>query len=93
MKEDILEPKQYKKKGSSRFMQVVPNKKMNDPKAYPDWFIDVSFYTNVSKTLKDCSTIIKSDLKTHMTMYLREGWEETDYVNISIQKDETNNKS
>jgi len=74
-------------------MQVVPNKKMNDIKAYPDWFIDVSFYTNKSKTLKDCSTIIKSDLENHMRMYIREGWEETDYVDILSNKDETNIKS
>ena len=85
MKDKILETKQYRKKGSPNFMQVAANEDMNDPKAYPDWFIDIGFYNNKSRKIKDSVTIIKNDLTNHMRMYLAEGWKEVDkkdYVDI-----------
>jgi len=89
MKEKVLKPTRYKKKGSPYYLVVAPNNKMNDKKVDTDWFLDITTHSNKSNEVKDCVTIIKSDLKGHMTMYFREGWEETDYVDILSEDVET----
>ena len=70
-------------------MQIAPNTWMNDPKDYPDWFIDITLYNNKSKKLKECTTINKKDLEGHLHMYMNDGWKEADkkdYVDILMIK-------
>jgi len=92
MKEKVLSPKQYAKKGSPNYLVVAPNKSMNSKKHYPDWFIDITLYSNKSNELKECTTVIKDDLSGHMKMYIIEGWKETEYVDIFAKTSETNNE-
>jgi len=95
MKEETLKTKKYKKKGSPNIMVIGPNTWMNDPKEYPDWFVDITSYSKKSKKLKECTTIIKKDLENYLRMYLNKGWEELDkkeYVDISSEVGETKKK-
>ena len=63
MSDKILKTKQYKKKGSPNILVIGPNTWMNDPKEYPDWFVDITSYSKKSKKPKESSTIIKKDLE------------------------------
>ena len=96
MSKKTLKTIQYKKKGSPNLLVIGPNTWMNDPKEYPDWFVDITLYSKKSKKLKECTTIIKKDLEGHLRMYTNEGWEELDkkdYVDIFTGKNETKNKN
>lgn len=92
MKEEILKPKQYKKKGSPNFIIVAPNTWMNDD-VDVDWFVDITTYSNKTKKEKEVMTVTKKDLPGHLRMYFKEGWEETEYVDIFSKDDETNDKT
>lgn len=88
---EVLKTIQYKKKGSPNVLVIGPNTWMNDPKEYPDWFVDITTYNKKSKKLKECTTIIKKDLEGHLRMYTSEGWKEADkkdYVDILSNDDE-----
>jgi len=88
---EVLKTIQYKKKGSPNVLVIGPNTWMNDPKEYPDWFVDITTYNKKSKKLKECTTIIKKDLEGHLRMYISEGWKELDkkdYVDILSKDDE-----
>jgi len=88
---EVLKTIQYKKKGSPNVLVIGPNTWMNDPKEYPDWFVDITTYNKKSKKLKECTTIIKKDLEGHLRMYINEGWVELDkkdYVDILSKDDE-----
>jgi hypothetical protein len=92
---EVLKTIQYKKKGSPNILVIGPNDWMNDPKEYPDWFVDITLYSKKSKKPKESSTIIKKDLEGHLRMYIKEGWKELDekeYVDIFTEKVETKKK-